>query len=143
MSDSATPRAARLLCPWDFFRWEYWSGLLFPPLGDLPEPRIKYTPVSPGLQMGFFTHWAIMEAQMLAITGIFQIQIQVLYDTKVSYLTICHYILSLYSVPWIVSIFVAIVKSTWLFIIPFYPNWLCRKYMYVTIRNLPKIYYFK
>ena len=96
---------------------------------------------------GFFTHWAIMEAQMLAITGIFQIQIQVLYDTKVSYLTTCYYILSFIDfIPWIVSIFVAIVKSIWLFIIPFYPNWLfliCRKYMYVTIRNLPKVYYFK
>jgi len=28
-----------------FYRQEYWSGLPLPPLGDLPEPRIK--PVSP------------------------------------------------------------------------------------------------
>ena len=58
-----------------------------------------------------------------------------------------HCILSfIYFVPWIVSIFVAIVKSIWLFITPFYPNRLfliCRKYTYVTIRNLPKVYYFK
>ena len=34
-----------------FFRQEYWSGLLFPPLGDLPGPGIKPTsPASPALQ---------------------------------------------------------------------------------------------
>ena len=33
------------------FRQEYWNGLLFPPPGDLPDPRIKPTsPVSPVLQ---------------------------------------------------------------------------------------------
>ena len=31
-----------------FFRQEYWSGLPFPSLGDLPDPRIK--PHSPALQ---------------------------------------------------------------------------------------------
>ena len=34
---------ARLLCPWGFSRQEYWSGLPYPPPGDLPnlgiEPR--------------------------------------------------------------------------------------------------------
>ena len=30
-----------------FFRQEYWSGLPFPPLGDLPDPGI--TPVFPAL----------------------------------------------------------------------------------------------
>ena len=33
----------RLLCLWGFFRQEYWSGLPYSPLGDLPnlgiEPR--------------------------------------------------------------------------------------------------------
>ena len=39
-----------------FFREEYWSGLSFPPLGDLPHPGIKPTPlVSPALQADFFT----------------------------------------------------------------------------------------
>ena len=34
-----------------FSRQEYWSGLPFPPLGDLPNPGIKPTsPVSPALQ---------------------------------------------------------------------------------------------
>ena len=36
-----------------FSRQEYWSGLLFPPPGDLPDPGIEPTsPLSPG---GFFT----------------------------------------------------------------------------------------
>ena len=29
------------LCPWDFPRQEYWSGLQFPFPGDLPDPGIK------------------------------------------------------------------------------------------------------
>ena len=34
-----------------FFRQEYWSGLLYPPPGDLPNPGIEPTaPVSPALQ---------------------------------------------------------------------------------------------
>ena len=33
-----------------FSRQEYWSGLPFPPLGDLPDPGIEPTPlVSPAL----------------------------------------------------------------------------------------------
>jgi len=35
---------------------EYWSGLLFTPPGDLPDPRIEPTsPVSPVLAGRFFT----------------------------------------------------------------------------------------
>ena len=35
-----------------FSRQEYWSGLPFPPPGDLPNPGIKSTsPVSPALQV--------------------------------------------------------------------------------------------
>ena len=33
---------ARLLYPWRFSRQEYWSGLPFPPPGDLPKPGIKH-----------------------------------------------------------------------------------------------------
>ena len=33
-------------------RQEYWSGVPFPPPGDLPNPRIE--PVSPALADGFF-----------------------------------------------------------------------------------------
>ena len=46
MSVSLQP--ARLLCPWGFSRQEYWSGLLWPPPGDLPNPEI--VPRSPALQ---------------------------------------------------------------------------------------------
>ena len=35
------------------FRQEYWSGLLFPLPGDLPNPGIE--PLSPTLAGGFFT----------------------------------------------------------------------------------------
>ena len=47
--DCSTPR---LLCPWGFFRQKYWSGLPFPPPGDLPNPKIK--PRSSTLQEDFF-----------------------------------------------------------------------------------------
>ena len=36
-----------------FTRQEYWSGLLFPATGDVPNPRIELT--SPTLADGFFT----------------------------------------------------------------------------------------
>ena len=36
-----------------FSRQEYWSGLPFPPPGDLPDPGIE--PESPVLAGGFFT----------------------------------------------------------------------------------------
>ena len=36
-----------------FPRQEYWSGLPFPSLGDIPDPRIE--PVSPALAGRFFT----------------------------------------------------------------------------------------
>ena len=36
----------------EFPRQEYWSGLPFPFLGDLPNPGIQ--PVSPALAGGFF-----------------------------------------------------------------------------------------
>ena len=39
-----------------FSRQEYWSGLLFPPPGDLPDRGIKpASPVSPALAGEFFT----------------------------------------------------------------------------------------
>ena len=36
-----------------FSRQEYWSGLPFPPPGDLPDPGIE--PASPALAGGVFT----------------------------------------------------------------------------------------
>ena len=39
-------------CPWQ----EYWSGLLFPPPGDIPDPGIKPASLmSPALAGRFFT----------------------------------------------------------------------------------------
>ena len=40
----------------EFSRQEHWSRLPFPPLGDLPDPRIEPTSLaSPALAGGFFT----------------------------------------------------------------------------------------
>ena len=39
----------------EFSRQEYWSGLQFPPPGDLPDPGIEPTSVtSPALEAGLF-----------------------------------------------------------------------------------------
>ena len=43
-----------------FPRQEYWSGLPFPPPGNLPNPGIE--PTSPALAGGFFTTSATREA---------------------------------------------------------------------------------
>ena len=42
------PQPAKLLCPWRFYRQEYWSGLTCLPPGDLPNAGIE--PRSPTLQ---------------------------------------------------------------------------------------------
>ena len=50
MSDCATPWTIACQAPpsMGFSRQEYWSGLLFPSLGDLPDPGIELR--SPTLQ---------------------------------------------------------------------------------------------
>ena len=59
MPDSfATPRtvARQALLSMGFSRQEYWSGLPFPPSGDLPDPGIEPTSLaSPALVGRFFT----------------------------------------------------------------------------------------
>ena len=54
MSNSVTPWTASCQAPlsMEFSRQEYWSGLLFPSPGDLPNPAIK--PASPALAGSFF-----------------------------------------------------------------------------------------
>ena len=54
-NSSATPCSVAHQTPlsMEFPRQEYWSGLPFPSLGDLPDPRIE--PTSPALAGGFFT----------------------------------------------------------------------------------------
>ena len=44
---------ARLLCPWGFYRQEYWTRLPCPPPGDLPDWGIKAA--SPALQADSLT----------------------------------------------------------------------------------------
>ena len=40
----------------ELFRQEYWSGLPFPPPGDLPNSKSEHmSPASPALARGFFT----------------------------------------------------------------------------------------
>ena len=53
MSDSATPWTVAQYAPlfMGFSLQEYWSGLPFPPPGDLPDPGIK--PESPALQADY------------------------------------------------------------------------------------------
>ena len=47
----------------EFFRQEYWSGLLCLPQKDLPDPGIEPTSlISPALAGGFFTTSATQEA---------------------------------------------------------------------------------
>ena len=46
-------RACQVPLSMEFSRQEYWSGLPFPSLGDLPDPGIG--PTSPELAGGFFT----------------------------------------------------------------------------------------
>ena len=58
MSDSAKPWIAACQAPlsMEFSRQEYWSGLPFPPPGDLPSPGIEAASLaSPALAGGFFT----------------------------------------------------------------------------------------
>ena len=45
--------ACQALLSVEFYRQEYWSGLLFSPPGDLPDPGIE--PSSPQLAGRFFT----------------------------------------------------------------------------------------
>ena len=46
-----------------FSRQEYWSGLLYSPPGDLPDPAIEpVSLLSPALAGGFFTISATWEA---------------------------------------------------------------------------------
>ena len=49
VSDSVTLWTVALQAPLSmgFSRQEYWSGLPFPPLGDLPDPGIKAASLTP------------------------------------------------------------------------------------------------
>ena len=70
MSDSATPRTVAHQAPLSmgFSRQEYWNGLPFSSIGNLPDPGIEPTSfMSPALAGGFFTtrvtwHWNLNES---------------------------------------------------------------------------------
>ena len=49
-----------------FSRQEYWTGLPFPPPGDLPDPGIKSA--CPALAGGFFTTNTTREALLVQVT---------------------------------------------------------------------------
>ena len=51
----AVPWTITHQAPWSmgFSRQEYWNGLPFPSLGDIPDPGIELG--SPSLESGFFT----------------------------------------------------------------------------------------
>ena len=52
-----------------FSRQEHWSGLPFPPPGDLPDPGIRPASLkSLALEGGFFTPSATWEASILSVT---------------------------------------------------------------------------
>ena len=54
-----------------FFCQEYWSGLPFPPPGDLPDLEIEPTsPAFPALAGGFFYLWATWEAPKYSLFSI-------------------------------------------------------------------------
>ena len=63
LQEKSLSRVRLFVTPWtvahqappsmEFSRQEYWSGLSFPSLGDLPDPRIE--PWSPVFQADTFT----------------------------------------------------------------------------------------
>ena len=64
VSDSVTPYTVAHQAPlsMEFSMQEDWSGLLFPPSGDLPDPGMKpMSLVSPALAGGFFRTRATWE----------------------------------------------------------------------------------
>ena len=70
-SDSVTPRTAIRQAPlsMEFSRQEHWSGLLFPPSGDLPESGIEPESLtSPALTGRFFTTSATWKAHQQLIS---------------------------------------------------------------------------
>ena len=66
----ATPWAVAPQAPQSmgFSRRKHWSGLLFPPPGDLPDPRIE--PESPMLASRFFTTSTTWEALVFRYQGV-------------------------------------------------------------------------
>ena len=57
--------STRLLLSMEFSRQEYWSGLPFPPPGNLPNPATEHGSLAcPALVGRFFTRWAMREGHV-------------------------------------------------------------------------------
>ena len=63
-----------------FSRQEYWSGLPFPPPGDLPNPRIEpMSPAASALAGGFFTTEPLGKSQSVSGFSFLHILVNVCY----------------------------------------------------------------
>ena len=76
--------ACQALLSMGFSRQEYWSGLPFPPPGDLPNPGMETeSPVSPALAGGFFYDQATWEApierkeERLEVNDVYQLNLSI------------------------------------------------------------------
>ena len=64
------PMVCQALLSMGFSRQEYWSGLLCPPPGDLPNPGVKPESLMfPALAGGFFSTSATWEGPKLSLVG--------------------------------------------------------------------------
>ena len=83
------PLPSRPLCPVRFSRQEYWSRLLCPSSGDLPNPRIRLAPLtSPALAGKFLPPMPEVCILKLLITILFFFSLFNLYSSKKKKITI-------------------------------------------------------
>ena len=59
---------ARLLCPWNFSRQEYWSGLPFPTLGDLSHPGTESNSLVSCIGKQVHYHWSHLGSPLWHLT---------------------------------------------------------------------------
>ena len=72
-----------------FFRQEYWSGLLGPSPGDLPDPEIETASfTSPALAGGFFSTSATLGSPIQRLGGLTLLHLKLQYPgiSRVTYL---------------------------------------------------------
>ena len=93
ISNSLMPQtvAQPFLQSMGFSRQEYWSGLPFPSLGDLPDPRIESKSlVSPALAGRFFIIAATQKAHSKDTSTVPQYLPTLQSDITTGLVTICH-----------------------------------------------------
>ena len=72
--------ACQALLSMGFFRQEYWSGLLCPPPGDLPDPRIEPASVSCidwRVLYHYYKYITISNYRSLSYVGFFKTPLQI------------------------------------------------------------------